>query len=311
VERSSAEEILASLSGREIVFRYFKDRYALQLLAYAAAEGKSLSEMRRGRFRPLLQKPSVRAILATRGGRGADWNLLDTWFSKPTEDYTLTFDLWGDVCDSTWYQTTRPGFNLVVQLNFPPAHDRAYRRYVEPRGDDPFTFEAHPIHSGGRNTLAWSRLDVDLERREALIEEIQSDWIRDAARAGESALVSLVVGDFEPPYWLEEVGCDALQLFRYVEHVLSNHRRWWFEAVLAASLWLLREQLGIRQIYMHTFDGGCRLKQMGGWRPPRSLYERVPRTFCFERVAEPPKFLRSHLGRSPELSGCEFWYLGI
>ncbi len=243
MDRIVAEGILAPFAGREVVFRYFKDRYALQLLAYAAAEGRSLSEMRCGRFRPLLQKPAVRAVLADRGGRGADWHLLDTFFPKPTEDYTLTFGLWGDDEDSTWYQTTRPGFNVVVQLNFPRVHDRAYRRYVAPRGSDPFAFEWHPIHDGGRQTLAWSRLDLDLDRGEALIEEIQSDWVRCATRAAEDALFSLVEGDFEPPAWLDGARCDALQLFRYVEHVLSNHRRWWSEAMLAASLWVLREHL--------------------------------------------------------------------
>ncbi|MBT3027590.1 MAG: hypothetical protein KME48_10520 [Candidatus Thiodiazotropha sp. (ex Ctena orbiculata)] len=32
-----------------------------------------------------------------------------------------------------------------------------------------------------RETLAWARLDVDLERNEVLIEEVQSDWVRDMA----------------------------------------------------------------------------------------------------------------------------------
>ena len=42
--------------------------------------------------------------------------------------------------------------------------------------DDPF----HPVASGGELTLAWSRIDLDLDRGEALVEEIQSDWVRDA-----------------------------------------------------------------------------------------------------------------------------------
>ena len=41
VERKLAEEILFSLPEGRIVFRYFKDSYALQLLVYAAAEGRS------------------------------------------------------------------------------------------------------------------------------------------------------------------------------------------------------------------------------------------------------------------------------
>jgi len=308
VERRLAEEILSSLPEGKIVFRYFKDRYALQLPAYAAAEGRSLSEMRRGRFRSLLQKPTVRQVLGERGGRQADWDLLDSYFRTPTEDYELTFGLWGDENDSTWYQTTRPGFNVVLQLNFPPAHDRAYRRYVEPDGDHPFVWECHPVNRRGRHTLAWARLDIEPDEGEALIEEIQSDWIRDASCAREAALERLIEEEVDPGSDLVNARCDAWQLFRYVEYVLSNHRRLWDEAVLGASLWLLRERLGIRKIYMHTFEGGCRLKRMEGWRPPRSLYEQVPRTFCFERVVQVPRFLRSHLARS---SRCEFWHLRL
>ncbi len=306
-----AEEILASLPEGGVPFRYFKDRYAVQLLAYAAAEGQSLSEMRRGRFRPLLQKPDVRRILGTRGGRGVDWGLLDSYFPAPTEDYLLTFGLWGTERDPWWNQTTRPSPNIVLQLNFPFAHDRAYRRYIEPREVHPFELSSHPINRNGRHTLAWSRLDIDLQRGEALIEEIQSDWIREAERAAEAALRSLVEGDCELPWWLEEARCDALQVFRYVEYVLARHRRIWDQAVVAASLWLLREHLGIRRIYMHTYESGCLLKKIPGRRPPRSLYEQVPRTFCFERVEEAPRFLRRDLARSPALSRCEFWSLRV
>lgn len=147
MERKLAEEVLASIAEGEAVFRYFKDRYALQLLAYAATEGRSLSELRRGRFRPLLQKPAVRRILAGRGESGVGWELLDSHFPAGTEDYVLTFGLWGEERASTsWFQTTRPGLNVVVQLNFPVAHDRAYQRYIEPRDEDPFEVVLHPIN---------------------------------------------------------------------------------------------------------------------------------------------------------------------
>lgn len=311
MERKLAEEILASLGREAIVFRYFKDRYAFQLLAYAATEGKNLSEMRRGRFRPLLQKPEVRRVLGTRGGRGVDWELLDTYFPPRTEDYVLTFGVWGDEDDDAWYQTSRPGFNVVVQLNFPPAHDRAYRRYIEPDEEGPFVRRSHPINENGRNTLAWSRIDVDPDRGEALIEEIQSDWIRDAESAGRIALDRLVEGEVAPPWWLSYDGCDAAQAYRYVEYVLADHRRMWDQAMLAASLWLLRERLGIRRIYMHTADDGRRLKRIEGRQPPRSLYEQVPRSFCFERVSGAPKFLRDHLARTRGTPRWEFWRLRV
>jgi hypothetical protein len=312
LELSFAEEVRASLPRDRILFRYFKDRYALQLLAYAAAEWRTLAEMRRGRFGPLLQKPAVRRIFGTRGGRGMDWELLDSYFPRPTEDYELTFGLWGGNDDDRfWNQTTRPGFNLVVQLNLPASHNRAYRKYIEPGERHPFEFKWHPIHHGDLHTLAWSRLDIDLECGEGLIEEVQSDWIRNAEAAGQEALASLSEGEIEVPEWLGDVGCDALQLFRYVEHVLSHHRKIWDQAVLAASLWLLREQLGIRRIFMHTYESGCVLKNIDEPRPPRSLYERLPRSFCFEKVGESPRFLREHLSRWPVQTRSSFWFLRV
>ena len=47
-------------------------------------------------------------------------------------------------------------------------------------GPGPFEWWSHPVRQDGRHTLAWARMDVDLDAGEALIEEIQSDWIREA-----------------------------------------------------------------------------------------------------------------------------------
>ena len=303
-----AESVLASLPSKQVAFPYFKDRYALQLLAYAAAEGRAPSEMRRGRFAPLFQKPAIRRVVGS-SKRGADWELLDTYFPRHTQHYQLTFDTWGHGDGFAGNQTTRPGVNVVVQLNFPDAHDRAYRRYLRPGDEGPFECDGHPINLRGRHTLAWSRLDIDFETGEALVEEIQSDWIRYAGYAAERALAALVAGRLENPIY--DAVCDALTAFRYLEHVLHHHRRMWAEAVLAASLWLLRERLGIRSIYMHTHESGARLKGIGGDTPPRSLYEQVPRSFCFERISGLPRFLERGPLRERPGSWCEFWRLRI
>jgi len=307
LDRRLAEEIRASLPRGRTLFRYFRDRFALQLLAYAAAEGRSLPEMRRGRFGALLQKPSVRRALSGRG-RCVDWELLDTYFPVPTQDYEITLGLWGSEGDWHWNQTSRAGYNVVLQLNFPHAHDRAYRRYIRPGDDPPFARGGHPVNEDGLHTMAWARLDIDTTHGEVLIEEIQSDWIRDAEAASEDALRCLLAGGFAAPWSVFR--CDALDIFRYVEHVLGVHRRLWAEATLAASLWFLRERLGIRRISMHTHEGGCRVKRIAGrLRPPRSLYENVPRAFCFERVVGAPRFLERSLPRA--LAREEFWHLRI
>lgn len=303
MERRLAEEIRASLRGREVVHRYYRDRYALQILTYAAP-GRRPSQLRRGRLRPLLEKPEVRRVLGKLGGRGIDWSLLDSYFPARTEEYGISLGIWGGEGDASWYQMSRPGYGVVVQLNFPRKHERAYRRYVDPDGVDPFVAESHPVRLDGSHTLAWARVDLDLRWGEALIEEIQNDWIRYAGWAADSALRSLVDGEVYPRWNLDGARGDARQVLRYYEHVLESHRRLWEEAVLSATLWLLREHLAIHRIYMHTFDGGCRLKRMEDWKPPRSLYEEMPRSFCFRRVRSGPRFL-------PAKPGAEFWYLRV
>lgn len=312
LDQRTADEILASLAGGRVTYRYFKDRYALQLLAYAAAEAWSVRALRQSRFAPLLMKPSVRQALADRNGRGVDWLLLDSYFPSPTEDYELTFGIWGSIRNWHWNQTTRSGFNIVLQLNFPAGHDRVYRRLIDPRKEDPFSCGWHPINRAGLRTLAWSRIDVEPESGEALIEEIQSDWVRNAEDAAIDALSNLVDGFVAAPDWVENVGCDAAQLFWYVEHALAPHRRMWREAMLSASLWLIREHLGIRRIFIHTHESGCALKMIKGRsRPPRSLYEEAPRAFCFERTDEPPEFLERHLVRRSSRAQFEFWRLRL
>jgi hypothetical protein len=46
-------------------------------------------------------------------------------------------------------------------------------------------------------------------------------------------------------------------------------------------------------------------------RPPRSLYEEVPRAFCFERTDRPPEFLERHLARRSRRTQFEFWQLRL
>ena len=49
--------------------------------------------------------------------------------------------------------------------------------------DDPFYYSGHPGRAGQNATLAWARIDFDLGSGDALIEEIQSDRIRDVLGA--------------------------------------------------------------------------------------------------------------------------------
>jgi hypothetical protein len=134
--------------------------------------------------------------------------------------------------------------------------------------------------------MAWARLDIDLDNGEALIEEIQTDWLREA-RVCYERLRSL-----GKSYWRRWMRAPE-NFSEYYETCLARHAAHWDEATLAATLFFLREELGLPDIWMHTPQSGLRLKEMNAKyaAPPVSLYSDLPRRFCFHATDSLPGFL--------------------
>lgn len=285
MKRAELKEILRCLPKYRTRFYYFKDRYALLLLNLAIAGETSKKELGATQFSKLLDKSVVKEILAQCRGRALSGQDFDAYWPCRYECYFLTLGIWGSK-EGHWDQTSRKGHNLVLQLNFSSKHDDPYRKLVDPEDDRPFEFYGHPVAKAPYHTLAWSRLDIDLTRGEALIEEIQNDWIREALWARRMA-----VRDRGPNYyWGSKLQNDWV--IRYVDSNLRQHEGIWDEAMLAATLWFLRKEIGIRTIYFHTHETGASLKKISGRLPPRSLYTKLPRKFCFTETRESPGFLR-------------------
>ncbi len=291
-------------------FYYFKDRYALMLLAYAVGNGMRIREIRNSRFARLVHRPIVEKILKDSGGGrltprelGAVWP--DTYYC-----YLLTLGIWGS--RESWSrfcnQTSRPGWNLVLHLNFAAQHNRSFYRLVKP--SDPYAFQclSHPAAMHGRHTLAWARMDLDLDAGEALIEEIQTDWIR---RARQSRRIVAARENSDGgrrayvPQYVRSLGCDSAALSRYLDHTLKPHMQVWDEAMLASAIWFLKEEIGLDRIYYHTFEFGSQWKRIDAGNPPRSLYTKLPDRFCFSRTRQVPEFLRrkNNRFRNPLIKG--------
>ena len=199
-------------------------------------------------------------------------------------NYVITIDVWGKRRKGrSQQQTTRHGLNLVVQLNFANDHQLFYNRLATGK-KRPFEFDGHPIHKKGRKTLAWARLDLDLETGEVLIEEIQTDWIREVRLTHEYLKVD---GCSTSACKLE---CEKEVFNHYVKN-LDLHCKLWDQAILSAALWFSRSQLGIRRIWYHTFDTGNKLKGICYSLPPRSIYTDLPRRFGFAQTKTFPEFL--------------------
>ena len=88
-------------------------------------------------------------------------------------------------------------------------------------------------------------------------------------------------------------GEDKMQQYR---EALRPYAKVWDEAMLTAALCFIRRELGIRDVFYHSYDTGNRLKGIERYyhlgKPPRYLYTELPKKFCFVPTSEAPDFLK-------------------
>lgn len=282
-----AKEIMACLPEGRTRFYYFKDRYALLLLRPVCHAGLSVRALRQGPLARLLNKGAVREVIRHSGSGVLTSEALANYWPEHFHCYPVSLGLWGSNRKSRYFQTSRTGYNLVLQMNFSNVHDQCYRRLNLEEDDDSFDLGGHPT-SRDRNTMAWSRIDLDLASDTALIEEIQTDWLRFAKEAYDDAeKVSIGKGkEWKKRGWYYEF--TPTQAIEYFESAVKDHFSIWDEAMLSATLEFLLYEIGIRKIYFHSWETGRRVKHCS---PPRSIYGQLPKKFCFQVVSEGPKFL--------------------
>lgn len=298
--------LLAQSVGTRKVFRYFKDRYALMLLGYVIGDGAHVSDLKRTPMRSLLEKPAVKEATARAAQGRLTRDLLGSVWNPQMVNYVVTGGTWG-IGDSLgswrWHQLSRPGGNLVLHLNFSNEHEQQLRRFLRTDEESPFSRNCHPS-SHARRTMAWARLDIDIQGGEALIEEIQNDWIRDALAYREPAERYLPLEDGAERFAASTSisTCSPRAFLNYLDAAVEPHAAVWSEAMLMTAIEYLVEELGITRIFYHTFEGGNLLKGLVGCQPPRSLYTALPRRLCFEETDTWPQFLRdTYQRRSPRI----------
>lgn len=285
MKKEDAQEIIDCLPKGRTVFYYFKDRYAPLLLSLAEEDTLSISALKKSPLARLLDKAIIKDLIAQCGDGTLSKDLLDNAWTLDYECYVLSLGLW-DGRDQCWGQTSRRGWNLVLQLNFSQQHDEQYRRLVDPKGEYVFEHQYHPISKGKRRTLAWCRIDMDRTWSYALIEEVQNDWLREVGWAARR-----IRNDRDTARWMG-MEFSAENMRHYIEDTLRVHNQIWAEALLSAAIWFLRNEIGIRKIFYHTHRTGAALKKMGFLKPPRSLYTTLPRQFCFQKTRELPDFVK-------------------
>jgi len=299
VKLQLVNEIIDCMPKERTVFRYFKDRYALMLLGYLADKDISqVSEIKKSTFSGLLDKPFVKDNILKLSNGTLSKDLINYLWPDITHDYVLTVSKW-NYEDTSWGQTSRKGFNLVLQLNFSSQHDQFYKKLVKPEYEQLLNYWAHPIYEQKdseyfRETLAWARIDLDFSTNEALIEEIQSDWVRRAKRLYRHALWYRKRKYKKVRNWA--VLGNVESVISYYEDHLIPYEKVWAETMLAATIEFIRDEIGITNIHYHSAKTGAKVKRISSTEPPVSLYEKLPKRFCFNKIAEAPDFLQADKG---------------
>ncbi len=304
-----ANEIIACLPKDRTVFDYYKDRYAVMLLERVVGDGMAVAEIKQTRFGKLLNRPLVKHVVARKGdGVLTRDDLIYLTPPPETEHYVLTLGVWGGTGYCFWDQTSRKGVNLVLQLNFSRAHDRQFVELFDKQERTWFRFIGHPVCRRGRNTLAWARIDIDFDADAALVEEVQTDWLRCAK---DLAHRNAHTARFGAPGERSK----AQRFVDYHDKILANHRRLWSEAMLAAAIWFLFEEIGIGRVWYHDAETGARLKRIKHTKPPRSLYTDLPRKLCFDQVRQAPPFVTPTapraFKRSLKTGNARFWHMAV
>jgi hypothetical protein len=227
---------------------------------------------------------------------------LDAAWSAPWRDYVLSFAAWGSRQPAAWAQMSRAGGNLVVQLGFPSEHAALFGRYLRPDDRKRLQTSRHPVRQKGLPTLAWARLDLDLENRVLLIEELQCDWLRFASGLRRR---------------LENTAAqtrEARNALAYEHELLTRYGKEWSRVLLLAVLVLARDEFDCRDEFLHRPETGAHLKAITGTAPPMSLYSALPKSFGFHETEEAPALLDARHRFLKVLArryGHLFWHLTL
>lgn len=306
-------------------FYHYPDRHSAWLLAQAMPGDCPVRTLRQSRVARFLDRPLLRPAVAGCGGTLRQRDVialahagravqmaglsagamaaLETAFSGVWRDHELSFTSWGTGPNWAWHQISRPGGNLVMQLGFPSEHAAILGRHFRAPVRKTFEVPSHPIREQGRPTLAWVRLDIDLASGVALIEEVQSDWLREVRWQAEH---------------LRERDPQSRQLKTlegYEAGLRAAYAKGWAEVALLAALCLLVNEFAVRDIWMHQPGPGAVLKHIHSTHPPRSLYSDLPKSFGFRPKRDAPAFLqrprRKALKALRGRGGPLFWRLDL
>lgn len=270
-----------------MTFQYSEGTFAKLLLSYLSEDRQKISEIKASKIGYLLHKPSVKAVVAKCGNGLLKKELLQEEWTEKTKILSLSLSQWG-IQDTkkkncAYYQVSRPQKSLVLQVNFGGDHDTFFYSCFSKKQRVYFSNEMHAGHFK-RNSLGWIRIDLDLETGEALIEEVQTDWMKTVF----SLRNELKLDNSDHALIMKRPNaCKS-----YVNYMLQRYKAW-DEMLLSSAIRFLKQEIGINTIWYHTFESGRFYKMMPDYSlPPRSLYTTLPKKMGFEITNQIPKILK-------------------
>ena len=288
MDKAQMDEILACLDRCKWVLNFYPDGYAVFLIKQwlKQRDRASVREVKASPYAKLLNKPVLKELIATQSVLD-EQVLNDIWPAK-VEPLVITLGSWGNEASENYYQTSRPGFNLVLQVNLNNQWYRALRNILSISANEVFDC-GHPINLDRQATLGWVRLDLDFNTNEVLIEEVQSDFVRWMLKINQQANKAKQKG--KESFWFYGFNLKTDLVLASWHQFDSIVMKQWQEALLWSALWFCDHELGMNNIYYHTFDTGALLKGLNYTKPPRSIYTDLPKKFCFELTDIAPQFI--------------------
>lgn len=289
METQVLQEVTQCLHGERTLLHYFEDKYALDILERVCNkhENLNIASLKQSRWAPLLARPLIRKILAKSGSGELNLNYLPAE-ELVFEPFVLTIDSWANEKTYSWSQVSRPGANLVLQLNLPSSWTAKLNSLFGSSTNEFFGY-SHPLSEAREHTLAWARLDFDFTSNEVLIEEIQSDLIGFASYMKKRAELCLKRGKDEVCTYSRKY--NAKFLLAVCNDLLDRYGRIWQEVMLSSAIAFAFDELGFREIFYHSFESGIKLKNIDFSKPPKSIYSQLPKKFCFTQTKQAPEFL--------------------
>jgi hypothetical protein len=293
LEVNELEEIFSD----PIKYYYYQDKYLVDLVV---EKGGSEEYVKTGQLKgsfaeKLLQKEWFKKEFSSNnGGIGIKLSDLESYWPEHTLEFDISVANWGENPKKhqkdTWFQTSRSGYNLVLQVNLNQEHFKLYNSWLKPRwhGEGIFNCTCHPV-SEKQITLGWIRLDIDFETDEVLIEEIQTDWLREI-----NSLAKKLKNDNDNKHKKilqnESVDGQLADFWKYYNY-MQPVSKIWDELFMSIALWFAKKELQIQNVWMHTFESCLLFKDQNYSKPPRSIYSKLPKRMGFVLSDKAPLFL--------------------